>query len=587
VRALEDSMSGVRLWRGVLAVFCAGVCATAGALADTPVSADVEPSDDVLAEDITPPEESPTRSQDDELVFEVPEGRVELDKIRLDRLYRALENGRPRPQIRLSLQDCVAAALSANEDIRVVSYEPLKSDGDILAAKGEFDPLASFNAGYYRSSSSVSADVATFGGIPSIETYRTTTSASISGKLEWGTQYQASLDISKEETTFNNFVEEFSGGLTLSLTQPLLRGSGKGVNLARIRIARNNRRVAENSMRLTVMNTVAEVVKAYWDLVAAIETLNVRRESLDNAERLLDINKKRLEIGTAAALDVLQAKASVATRQSDVIAARSQVIDAEDRLKQLLNMRDDASFRPGAIIPIDRPNVKDLNLDEAESIQLALANRPELDSALLDIESAKLERRRAANELLPRFDLTGTVFSGGRDHKVRQVFNGIRDKDDWSYTIGVQGSIPIGNRSARGAYERAKMTQRQSEQQYKKTELDLILNVRLALRAAETGRTLVEANAQARALQEANVEAEEKRLRIGASTSFEVLRIQEDLAQAQVQELQAKINFEKALIDLQLAEGTLLENMGVEFAAPEPEPMIDFVRSLYPPEPGP
>ncbi len=587
-------------------------------------------------------------------------GVINLQSISLERLHEEVKEKQTGEEMPVTLQDCVALALEANQDIKVSAYEPLKSDGDIMSAKGEFDPvLKSINSRSHSESTASSQTNAFTGGglggggssllggglgggsllsglgglggyggllggnnnnnnnglnvgrimlslalnlassargliqnfLPQQETSYVIVSdnwrseTSLSGKIPWGTQYELKMEVSDEETTFNNFVSEFSGGLTLTLTQPLLRGRGPRANLARIRIAKNNRAVAENQLLTQVMNTLSDVVKAYWDLEGANQQLDVREKSLDNAERLLDINQRRLEIGTGAALEVVQAKASVAQRQGDVISARSQVRSSEDRLKLLLNMRDDENFSTARLLPTDKPVATELDLDETESINLALSNRPEMDSANLDIDSADIDRLRAANEMLPQLDVTGSVFQGARGSKASDVFDGVSNRNDNSWSLSVTGSVPIPNRSGRGAYSKAEITQQQAEERLQKTIADLTLNVRTAIRSVGTTRILVESSRQARKLQETNVNAEEKKLKLGVTTSFEVLRTQEDLASAQAQEVQALIDFEKAKVDLELAEGVLLDSLGVEYEVPEPQKTVGFVRSIVPPAP--
>ncbi|GMU93380.1 MAG: hypothetical protein AMXMBFR4_24380 [Candidatus Hydrogenedentota bacterium] len=416
-----------------------------------------------------------------------------------------------------------------------------------------------------------------------IESDTTRYEATVSGKIPWGTQYEVKLEVNEEESTFSNFESEYSGGLTLTVRQPLLKGRGPKANLARIRIAKNNREVAENQLYSQIMSSVSDVVKAYWDLVGAEQQLEVREKSLENAQRLLDINQRRLEIGTAAGLEVVQAKASVAQRTSDVISARTQVLNAEDRLKLLLGLKDNDQFSHKRIVTADRPEVVELDLDETASVNRALENRPEIKNAHLEIDSAELERYRAANDMQMQLDVQGSVFQGARGDKARTVFDGITERDDNSYSLQVTGSIPITNRQGRGAYEKALQSKRQSQQRLHKTMDEIVISVRNAIRAAASSRIIAESSGQARALQETNVAAEEKRLKLGATTSFEVLRVQEDLANARAQEVQAIVDLEKALVDLQVAEGTILGAMGVEYEMPEPEKNVSFIRSIVPP----
>ena len=581
-------------------------------------------------------------------------GTIDLNSISLDKLYEELKKASPpREELPMALQDAVQLALKNNRDIIVTSYEPLKADGDILAAKGEFDPILGGTYTHSESETTASSQISAFtGGLGSggglgnsnllggvlrslsrssllgnnnnnnnnftlgrlvlsglatvvssagntvrnfvnrgdddtqvIEQDSNAYEATLKGKIPWGTQYQVKLAVNDEASTYSGNISEYSGGLTLQVTQPLLRGRGPKANLARIRIAKNNREAAENQLISQVMTTVSDTVKAYWDLVGANQQMEVREKSLENAQRLLDINQRRLDIGVGAALEVVQAKASVAQRTSDVVSARNQVGSAEDRLKLLLDLKDDQSLSHKRIVPTDGPSTPELNLDEQESINRAMENRPELKSGQIEIESAELERYRAANEMQMKLDLSGSVFQGARGDKAGVVFDGITERDDNSYSVQVAGEIPITNRAARGQYEKARQSKRQAEDRLLKTQDQVILNVRNAIRQAASSRILLESSGQARALQETNVSAEEKRLKLGVTTSFEVLRTQEDLATAQAQEVQSKVDFAKAMTDLQLAEGTILSSLNVQYEAPAPDKPVGFVRSIVPPAP--
>lgn len=515
---------------------------------------------------------------------------ISVDLIDLDEMQRALERVPGREKLRLSLDECIRIALSANPDIQIASMEPGKAEADVFSARGEFDPVLQAMGVYNRTKASANQQVEVFGGISSIESYTTDVNAGVSGRLTTGTQYTATFVINKEESTFGNFIEEFQGTLSLQLTQPLLRGFGRDINRTRIMQAQNARQVSEAQFRLSVLNTMSEVVKAYWDLVGSIENLKVQNSALANAERLLTINQKRREIGTAADLEVLQAKAGVATRNGDLINAQARVLDAGDRLKLLLDLQDDGLFSKVQVVPIDSPNLEDTTIfDPAvheegldRSVQLALEKRPEMSMSELEIDNAVLEVARARNDVLPQFDLTGSVSAGGRDHKLRQTLYGVRGANDYTYSYGFQASVPIMNRAARGAHQRAKITEAQAERRLHQTRQSIMLNVHLAARNVSASRVLVESSGQARRLQEVNVLAEEKKLRLGTTTSFQVLQIQEDLTAAQTQEAQALVAYEKALVDLQLAEGTLLENFGVDVTAAETDAPIGQWRGLVP-----
>jgi len=516
---------------------------------------------------------------------------INIDLIDLEPIRASLGGAHSDRLFNLSLQECIMIALAENLDIRVTGYEPLKTDQDIFAARGEFDPVLRSSATYSRSNQSQSQQVVAFGGISSVESFDTVTNAALAGKLHYGTQYTVSWDMNRSESTFSRFMEEFSGTLTLQLTQPLLRGFGARYNKVRISIANNNRIASEAQLRLTVLTTTADVIRAYWDLVGAMENLKVRSESLDNAERLLQVNQKRRDIGTAADIEVLQAKAGVATRQSEYISARQNISDASNILKSLLNLRDGEFFSRDLIVPIDRPNPHEPGeFDPAKhearimaSIDEALEMRPEIKIRQLDIDNAALEEYRTRKEMLPQIDLVYNYTTGGRDPKLRDTLTGITERQDYAYSYGIQGSIPIFNRAARGAHNRARITRRQAEMNLAHARQQLMLNVHLAATKVASNAILIQSNKQATRLQIANVAAEEKRLQLGVTTSWQVLQIQQDLTAAQVQELISNIEFEKSLVELQLAEGTLLDNLGIELDVPEAEDApVGYFESITP-----
>ncbi len=542
------------------------------AAADAPAVEEAAPAEE-SAEVLTPADDKQLKTG------------IDLDKIKLERLYQAIESKDVRSEEHLSLEDCVGRALQENQDIRLLTFNPLKSTADVLAARGEFDPVLSGNYSYSEIEQSASAQAQLYGGITSISANQMSSQAALAGKLYLGTQYTLSLDMGEEEVSYNDFAEEWSGSLSFSLTQPLLRGRGRAANMARILQAKNSRITAESQLSIQVMTSLADVIKAYWDLVGAVDQLEVRKKSMENAENLLDVNQKRFEIGTGAAIEVVQAQAGLASRQSELISARAQIVDAEDRLKNLLNIQETHPLYLARLIPTDKPSPEDIDLNEAESIAIALKNRPEILSAEVTIDNAKVEERRSGNDLLPQLDITGTITQGGRDDNKKDVFDGIRERQDNSQTLGFQGSIPIGNRAARGQFQRARLDRREAELRMDKTKQDIALNIRLANRAVDTNRVLVESGGQTRALQEINLKAEEKRLELGVTTSYQVLDVEEDLTAAKSQEAQAMVNFEKALVDLRLAEGTLLTGLGIDFAQPEAQKPVKFLRSVVPPRP--
>ena len=500
---------------------------------------------------------------------------ISIDLIDLDELYAAIETRGAEDVLKISVQDCIDMALRQNPDILISAIDPEMSEADIFSSRGEFDPV--LQARYQKVDAEQSLDqqqVAFSGGISSVSQISENFNATLSGRVQTGTTYSLNFVGNKETSTFGGFIPEFDTSLSLQLTQPLLKGFGLKYNKVRINSARNNKKISEAQLRLTVMNTVSEVLKAYWDLVGAVENLRVREESLTNAERLLSISSTQREIGTAADIEVLQSKAGVAARQSDYVTARATIGDSSDRLKQLLDMRVGEQLSKVQLLPLDRPTENELDrfdinaYDELlnESQAKAIQNRPEIEMMELQLTNAGLEVYRTKKDMLPQLDLTGSLTHGGRAPTLDDAFKGLRREETNVFTYGVTGQVSLGNRSARGQHLRAKLTQEQVERQREQTKNGLLVNTSVALRNTYKNKTLVESSRQTMRLQEANVAAEESRLRLGVTTSWQVLQVQEDLTTAQTQEVQALVAFAKTVIDLSLAEGTLLETLNIDFS---------------------
>ncbi len=500
---------------------------------------------------------------------------ISADLIDLSELRAAAERPPVGETLRLTLEETIRLALENNPDIVIAAYEPEKAEAEMVAARGEFDPVLQQNISYADTSMSLDQRLRRYAGFSSIDSTSVSSETALGGKLHYGTRYAVQFDMNYEESTFDNFRGEYGGQLGLTLTQPLLRGFGRDINTIRIRAAGNLREISEAQTQLTVLNTVADVVKSYWDLAGAVEAVRVHEGALRNAERLLAVNEKRREIGTGADIDVLQAKAGVAMRQSELIAAYALIADAGDVLKLALNLQDEGRFSRTVIIPTDRPSpephdsfdVASMTENIEQGERAALALRPEMRMTDLEIANAELDEQRARDEMRPQLDIVGSYTRGGRDRRLGKTLSGVIEEQDSTYGLGVQGSVVIGNRAARGAHQRARLNRRQAEERQKKTEMMLMMGVHYAGRAVITNKALMESNQQTVLLQEANVNAEEKRLQLGVTTSYQVLRVQEDLTAAQVQELQARIAYEKALVDFQLATGTLLRDLSIDLGA--------------------
>lgn len=400
-----------------------------------------------------------------------------------------------------------------------------------------------------------------------------------------------------------DFNPSTTASFSLSIQQPLLRGFGLAVNNRNIRIARNNRKVSDLTFRQQVMTTVAAIVSAYWDLVSFNENVRVRQQTLALAEKLYEDNKKQVEIGTLAPIEVVRAEAEVASSRQALVQAETQLLQQETLLKNALSRTGVASplIADARIVPTDRIYVppSDPVTPVQDLIEAALSNRPDVAQIELQIENTKIGLKGSRNSLLPQLDvvadfrnnaLVGQInklpipaipgtgigpqprnpgavdpfFIGGYGKALSQLF--ARNFPD--YGIGFQLTVPLRNRSAQADMVLDQLTLRQQELRRQALLNQVRVDVRNALIALQQARAAYEAAVKARELQEQTLEGEQKKYALGASTIFFVIQAQRDLAQARSAEVAAASQYAKAKVQLEAATGRILEayNISIEEA---------------------
>jgi outer membrane protein TolC len=374
----------------------------------------------------------------------------------------------------------------------------------------------------------------------------------------------------------------------LTFTQPLLRGFGISLNSRFIRIAKNSSRQSELVFQQQAVSTVASVVRLYWDLVALNADLQVRRQALARAERLLSDNQEQVDAGTRAPIEVVRARAEVARSRRDLIAAESLVRQQEVVLKDYLSHKTagDPLLASVRIIATDPLRVdRSQPLPSAEALaSTALKNRPDIDQARIQIQSAHLALQGTKDALRPSLDLIASArnnglagdvnpltLPGAAPHKPDPALVGgygealsqLLRRNYPDYGVGLQLTIPIKNRAAEADYARDSLALRQQELRLLQLNKQVHVEIQNALIALDQARATLEAAEREREFQQQALAAEEEKLAVGASTTFLVVQYQRDLAQALSAEVTAQAGLLKARAALQRAAGTLLETYGV------------------------
>jgi outer membrane protein TolC len=487
--------------------------------------------------------------------------------------------------IDLGIKDVVVKALEANLDIEVERYNPEIASADIMTEMGAFDPIFRLEYSYEESESpqTTTEGLATDAG--TTETVRKDVTLAVEGKLTTGTEYGIAFDrVQSQFTQRDVFIDpdplvpgdeffddvqnpgEYNLDLTFTLTQPLLKDFGRGVNTTDVRVARTAREMSVEEFSKRVMDVIAEAQSAYWNLAAAIRNVQVSEQSLATAENLLKENRIRLEVGTMAPLEVLQAEAGVAQREEEVIVAHSFVKDAEDNLKRILNLPKDTEEWKTGINPTDIPDIVEKDIDLLTELEKAFEKRPDYQKSLMQVESDVINERFTKNQLLPTVDANGELQYLAVDSDFEDAFDSITDRDARSWQLGLTAEYPVGNRTAKGEHRKAQLERQQSEKESDNLHLSIIVEVNKAVRDIRTSLKRLEVTAKSVELAEESLKAERKKLEVGVSTSHDVLEFEEELADAQRRRILAGLDYAKALVNLSLATGSLLEENDIVIA---------------------
>ncbi len=499
----------------------------------------------------------------------------------------------PAAEARLSLQECLAMALEHNLDLVLSRVGPQIAAESVQVSEAEFDPA-------WTSSSSRTETVQEPTNISRPRRFQDTSfSTGFRQRLNFGAQWTVTLgtqrsDVRPPEPNIFGFPPtEVDAQLQLQFTLPLLQGFGVEPTQERLLLARGNLLVSREELHRQAQSVIEAVEAAYWDVVAAREALRVAQQALRRAQELLELNRRKVEVGTLAPIEITQAEAGVASQEESVIVAETNLDNAEDELRRLLAIPAGAALWKQRIVPIDEPTVEPRPVDLEAAIERALARRPEVRSARQTLRNRELSERVARNRRRHQLDLSlsfspnGTdidelertdpgpdgIFGTGDDlvgklgdASIPDALDELPDIENRRWTAALNYTIPLGNRAARAQYRMASLERQRAELELHNLEQSIVVEVRRAARAVESGFKRVEAARANVVLQRKKLEAEQKKFENGMSTSFEVLSFQADLANAELAEIRARIDYNKALAALERAQGSLLEARGLRLA---------------------
>jgi len=475
---------------------------------------------------------------------------------------------------RLTIEDAVRIALENNLGVQVARIDPQIQDLSVALARAAWSPtLTSTLLGASANSPSNSFLSGAQGTKTSDD--RLTTNVGVEHALPWGGRYNVGWDSVRSTTNnvFSNFSPQVRSSLALTYRQPLLRGFSIDSARQQLLVTQKNREIADVTMRQTIALTSRAVRHAYWDLAYAIASLGVQRQSLDLARESLRNTRARIEIGTTPPIDAVEAEAEVAQREEAVILGEAQIATAEDALRALVYDPAAADFWTLRIEPADLPPFVPAASDVDTAMRNALERRSDLQQSRKNLEAQDVNMRYFRNQTLPdvtaSFDygltgLGGTQFVRGTgfpgpiigqsQRSFATVLGDLFSNDFPSWTASLSVSYPIGATPQAATLARTRLEYSQQQAQLRHAELQVAAQVREAGRQVLTNQKRVETTASSRQLAERRLEAEQRKLAAGTSTSFFVFQAQRDLAQARNNELRAVIDYHRSTVDFETVQ---------------------------------
>jgi len=488
--------------------------------------------------------------------------------------------------VNLSLEECIVKAMKYNLGVAIEVLTPENRTYALGVANEKF--LPSFSISYYLTDQQ-SASYSFLDAAGTLKTQQNQYGIDISQEIPFGGNFTLSLDNSKYDTnrTGTTINPSYRSTLRLDFTQPLLRNFGYDLSRREIIVAKNNLNISEKDLQRSLQDTVYSVEEAYWSLVASIENLKVRRQSLKLAQDFLERQKRAVEVGTEAPIEILSARSEVATREADILAAEADVKNSEDNLRLILNLTaEDPNFEFSQIIPQQMPEFEKKEISLEAAFATALQRRPDLESSRIGLQNSEINLDFAKNQQLPGLNLSASYWSPGISGNqiiygnpspenpfgvpIDEVPGGISDafKDvfgfryaNWSVRLTLD--LPLNTIISRASLAQARVDLQQATLQLKQQEQNIYLEIKRAVRAVETNYRRVEAYKVARELRQQQLSAEEEKLKVGLTTPYFVLQYQRDLATAQTTELQAIIDYNLSRANLSRAMGISLEEKNI------------------------
>jgi outer membrane protein len=487
---------------------------------------------------------------------------------------------------RLSIDEAVKLAMEQNLGIKIQRFDPQIQDTGVSLAHSLWQP--NFQTTLTRQAQTQASTSALAGG-STVNNGTFASNVGLNQTLPWGGSYNVAWNSSRLTTNnlFSSFSPQLSSNLNAQYTQPLLRNFQIDSIRQQVAISKKVRDLSDIQLDSIVTQTLRAVRNAYWDLSYAINNLKAQQDSLALSQQSLKDNQKRVEIGTMAPIDIVQAQAEVANNESNVILAQAAITNAQDVLRALILDPSSPDVWNVVFDPTDAPSFDARTIDMDAAVRNALDKRSDMRTAKNALDQSDINIKYYANQIKPdvnanigynpigvggtqlsAVDFT-TIASGGSpvrtvvaDRGFGSVLGDVFQSQYPTWTFGVTVGYPLGANTAHANLARVKLEYDQAKAQLKNMEMQITTQVRTAGRNVVTNQQLVQSAKASRELQEKKLEAEEKKLAAGMSSPFFVVQAQRDLSLARTTEIQAISNYNKSLVDFEAVQQVPINGTG-------------------------
>jgi len=510
----------------------------------------------------------------------------------------------------LSLREAILMALRANPDVEIQRIAVQQAAFDVNRAKGFYDVILTNQFTY---SALRNPAVNPFAGADengAVEIRAAQNAFAFTKPLMTGGRVGAELTVARQDTTniFAGANPLFTSQLTFTFTQPLFRNFRTDESRRQIELAKKRLTLSDSQFRQRVIDIVAQVQSAYWDLVFARREVEIRAEAVALARIQLEQNRRFVEAGTAAPVDIVAVEAQLEQRQEEFLLALENLTRVENALKSLILDQRQSPLWQETIIPTEQVNLEPVNISLDEAVRAALAKRPEMEQFDIQKTANEIDIQFFRDQLRPQLDFVGSYslqglagtplpittnpFAGGFNTAVLERLNllsaqaglgpvvvpppsvripgvfvggfgqslsNMLTKNFYGIRVGVNMSFTLNNRAVQGALGRALAQDRLIAAQRRRLETQIESEVRSALQSVQTALRRVQAARASRVAAEAQYASEMRRYQVGESTNFLVLDRQNALSAARGREVRALTDYNKAVVALQRAMSTTLD----------------------------